>query len=96
MKVNPPMQKGTKMRVIDPEVIDRDAVCRFLEANGIDPHWIAREPLVYDGRALRIRADYCPHTEDGKRILSGSRIGFLTIPVWYKVHREATPRRYGI
>ncbi|MGQ3382964.1 hypothetical protein [Glutamicibacter sp. TV12E] len=95
------MQKGKEMRVIDPDGTHlpdrthRDAVCQFLEANGIDPEDIASRPMVYDGRALRVRADYVPRI-DGLLIPDRSQHGYVIIPIWYKVHREATPRRYGI
>ena len=83
------------MRIIDTHLGQAVAMVKFLEANGIDPNLIARQPLVYDGRKRRILAEYF-HRLDYRSIGPGSQLDLSTIPVWYKIAPNATPRRFGI
>lgn len=81
------------MRVLDPDTHQRESICDFLRANGIDPNRVPLQPFIYDGRRREIRVDRIAEV-DGVIQLTPDGAELLTVPGRYRVRRGHEPWRY--
>lgn len=81
------------MRIIEPTSQNRPEVCRFLEANGIDPNRILRQPFIYDGRRRQIDVEVAVVVDGGWVPRPGTSLPH-TVTTRYRIAPGATPRRF--
>lgn len=81
------------MRTIEPTSQNRQEICMFLEANGIDPKRIPQEPFIYDGRRRQIEVEVAVIVDGRWASRPGTNIRW-TVITRYRIAPNKTPRRF--